>query len=597
MDNIIKQHQQQFKDLQNDLITRAVINSTINVMRVLNKTDSGKHLTSFMSSRIVVTTRVSVIEAIDLNDLPYAGGMRFDPGRCCLPSTRTEILERIFDWANDLSTQQRRILLLTGLTGSGKSAIAHTIAQRFSELRRLGSSFFCSRSKPQNSRPEMVFCTIAADLANLEPKFKARLWNVIKDDRSLRKTESPQEQFASFICEPMKGLTTVGPLLIVIDALDELECGDKDLKDQMKKLVRILSEKVSDLPANIRILLTARDGETNIENAFYDNPLVRHMSMSDITQTSTDVDIKAFILNELSAIPPAQKDWPSDESCAESLVEKARGLFIFASTACQFIISRGQVDASPSERLEKILSSTSTNILDGLYLEVLKYAVSETGMNQFKLMMGLIVTAEIPLSINTLNGLCWQEGGKKLAPALVQPLGALLLGTTDPDTPLQPLHASFAEFIIDLERSDKFHVNVNEAHAIFASSCLHVMNNSLKHDLCNIGDIFIQYLDIEDYPGLMQKIPAELQYACQFWNSHLYEVDTNVDSLLQQIETFLFNHLLHWIESLGLMQQLEGGVMMLHGLKQWLKACFNFFSLVPQLNYVFSTLLQAGLTF
>jgi hypothetical protein len=545
-----------------------------------------------MSSCIVATTRVSVIEAIDLNDLPYAGGMRFDPGRCCLPSTRKEILEEIFDWANDLNTQQRRILLLTGLTGSGKSAIAHTIAQRFSELRRLGSSFFCSRSKPQNSRPEMVFCTIAADLAYLEPKFKARLWNVIKDDRSLRKTESPQEQFTSFICEPMKGLTTVGPLLIVIDALDELECGDKD---RMRQLVKILSEKVSDLPTNIRILLTARDGKTNIENAFYDSPLVRHMRMSDITQTSTDVDIKAFIHKELSAIPPAQKDWPSDEWCAESLVEKARGLFIFASTACQFIIGHGQVDASPDERLEKILSSTSTNILDGLYLEVLKFAVAETGMNQFRSLMGLIVTAAIPLSINTLNDL-HQEGGKALAPALVQPLGALLLGTTDPNTPLQPLHASFAEFIIDPKRSDKFHVDVKEANAIFASSCLHVMNSGLKRDLLNIGDIFTHYSNIKDHPGLMQKIPVELQYACKFWISHFSEVDANVDFFLQQIETFLYNHLLHWIESLSLMQQLETAVSMLPRLEQWLKIFFYFFSL-PQLNYVFSALLRAGLIF
>lgn len=511
--------------------------------------------------------------ATDLDDLPYANGMRFDPTRVCYRFTRKEILETIFDWAN-ASDAQEQILLLTGLAGSGKSAIAHTIAQRFYALHRLGSSFFCSLSKHENSRPEKIFSTVARDIADLEPEFKVKLWDAIKDNRSLRKTESPQEQYDSFICGPMKGLTMVGPVLIVIDALDE--CGDTDRFDE---LVEVLSMRISELPPNFRILLTTRDGETDIEKAFYANPLVRHMRMADIESTSTDIDITAFVHNKLSGIIPAlEVDWPRGSWCSE-LVCKAHGLFIFASTACLFIIGKGKVDISPSERLKQVLSSASAafGILDGLYLQVLKHAVAETGMTKFKSLMGRILTAVRPLSITALNDLR-EEGEDVVTTTLLQPLGSLLSGTTHPNTPLQPLHATFAEFIVKSDRSMTFHIDAEQAERSLTRSCFRVMDRGLKRDLCDFGDVFIQYSDIDDLRS-RTKIPEALEYACRSWIPHLHNVKNDIFlPLFPLIHRILHVHLLHWIEAWSLMQQLDSAVMLLRSLMEWLEVCHFFFS-------------------
>ncbi|KDQ54643.1 hypothetical protein JAAARDRAFT_94669, partial [Jaapia argillacea MUCL 33604] len=112
-----------------------------------------------------------------------------------------------------------RAFLVTGVAGSGKSAIAHTVARHFSDQKRLGSSLFFKRNVTE--RPETLFGTIARDLADSDPEFRSKLLGVVRGSRSLIQTTSVLRQFQSFILEPTKDLMMVGPLVIVIDALDE----------------------------------------------------------------------------------------------------------------------------------------------------------------------------------------------------------------------------------------------------------------------------------------------------------------------------------------------------------------------------------------
>ena len=148
----------------------------------------------------------------DLNDIPYAHGARFDPDKGCLPGTREQILEEITRWINSPDNDRvAPMYFLSGTAGSGKSAIAHTIAMRFDQLGRLGSSFCFNRSDHTQRRPDNLFSTISLDIADLDDQWKASLHRIIRGKRALRSTQAIRDQFKTFILEPAAALTTVGP--------------------------------------------------------------------------------------------------------------------------------------------------------------------------------------------------------------------------------------------------------------------------------------------------------------------------------------------------------------------------------------------------
>src|SRR6202044_891345 len=183
--------------------------------------------------------------------MPYAKGARFDPDKGCLPGTREQIIGEIVQWVNRANSDTvARIFFLSGVAGYGKSAVAHAVARQFDNLGRLGSSYCFDRADQANRRPSNLFSTIALDIADLDHHWKTSLCSVIKGNRSLRTTRSATEQLNKFILEPAKALMSIGPIVIVIDALDE--SGNSSYR---RALLEVLSRRAADLPINFRVLI------------------------------------------------------------------------------------------------------------------------------------------------------------------------------------------------------------------------------------------------------------------------------------------------------------------------------------------------------
>lgn len=132
-------------------------------------------------------------KAVDLKDIPYAHGARYAQEKGCLPGTRKSILQVILDILNDPGEDAPRVCLLTGVAGSGKSAIAHSIARLYDQQERLGSSYCFSSTDVARRNPENLFSTIARDLSDHDPQYKSALWGVVKDNQALCTSTSPLE--------------------------------------------------------------------------------------------------------------------------------------------------------------------------------------------------------------------------------------------------------------------------------------------------------------------------------------------------------------------------------------------------------------------
>ena len=218
------------------------------------------------------------------------------------------------------------VLVLFGQAGTGKSSIAHEIARLFDKMHRLASSFIFIRREQSFREAYHFFTTLARDLADRYLSFKIALGKVVKDNTALRVgTRDYDTLFGSLILEPLEDLHIVGPILVVIDALDESE-------DTTSKigLHAFLGENIKRLPSNFRVVITSRP-EHAIVAALVEAQSVKIKYMDDAELSAeTHKDILALFQQKL----------PSNESrCyVEALALKAEGLFQWAAVASELIL-------------------------------------------------------------------------------------------------------------------------------------------------------------------------------------------------------------------------------------------------------------------
>src|SRR4051812_4686256 len=129
-------------------------------------------------------------------------------------------------------------------------------------MNRLSSYFMFLRAEQSKREDYLLFTTLAHDLSNRYPAFKAALGDIIKDDKTRRAAQDYHTLFDYMLVQPLKDLHIVGPVLIVIDGLDE----SGDVKGR-RGLHTFLAEHLASLPPNFRILVTSRL-ESDIALAF-----------------------------------------------------------------------------------------------------------------------------------------------------------------------------------------------------------------------------------------------------------------------------------------------------------------------------------------
>ena len=455
---------------------------------------------------------MDVAESIDLNDMPYAVGARYVKEKGCLPGTREAIIQEICDILNNPAEDAPRVCLLTAVAGSGKSAIAHSIARLYDGQKRLGSSYCFVRSDATKRNPQNVFSTISRDLADHNAEFKSALWRVVKDNRALRTSVSPSEQVEQLIIGPSKEIHSVGPLVVVVDAIDE-SGGVEDRQQLLDALSQQFTER--NLPSNLRFLISARP-ESDILDALPAGPEIVHKHLGDVPQATIDEDIAKFVYHSLQKYPELESSWPNQKWC-HLLVQQSQRLFQWASTACKFIKGNNSAGLDPSERLEILLQTdnhSSVHPLDNLYQTILTqlFTVADA-RDRFREVMAIMLALKEPLSLTSFSALFGKDPKVRV---IIKPLGSLLDGVLDEEKPVRPLHTSFRGFLLDEHRSSIFHLDVLPRHHLsLGHALLACMEKMLKFNICDLKDSRLRNTEVPNLPSRVTKaIPPHLAYSC-----------------------------------------------------------------------------------
>jgi hypothetical protein len=485
--------------------------------------------------------------------------------------TRVGFLDFIINWVNNPASEHG--LVLFGQAGTGKSSIAHEIARQFDKMHRLTSSFIFIRREQSVRKAYHLFTTLARDLADRYPSFKIALGKVIKDNTALRVgTRDYDTLFESLILEPLKDLHIVGPILVVIDALDE--SGDTTSRFGLHAF---LAKNLIRLPPNFRVVITSRP-EHAIVSALVEAQSVKIKYMDDTELAAeTHEDILAFFHQRL----------PSNElrRYIEALAVKAEGLFQWAAVASQLILDPPAHFGYSKEKCTNHLLDPSTNrhgqdLLDGLYKEVLEgYFTGQEARVLFRSVVGQLISSIEPLTIRSLIPLrqhaSYDKDGDAAVTGILSRLGSLLsnVNSSDKNLSIIPLHTSFRDFLTNEDKSGDFYVGLRDAHHQLAHSCLSLLLDpldGLKFNICKLETSYLANDDVEDLNTRVDEhIPPALLYACRFWDNHLKYTDFKTD-LFRKVETFFKEKFLFWLEALSLTRNIGLAPSAFATLNMWL---------------------------
>lgn len=396
---------------------------------------------------------------------------------------RAWLLPKILEWWDK---SDERLFLLIGGLGTGKSMILAWLAghgpvpaaaeaqRQLSALRAWVKAWHFCVAESGNPDPKVVAQHIADQLTRRVPGFgkaltatladQVRIDSVLKDVTVQQGGSatgvyighlnlqglSEELSFNRVLRDPLKQLYKDGydqPMLLLFDALDEALT-----YSGMTNVVQLLA-KLSDLPAQVRILATTRD-EPRVLKFFH---IVKPFDL--IKDATPDIDdVRTYAEVRLAKV--SAQDTVKGTEFAQRLAQKAAGVFLYAAIVIDELLER------PPCELPDLENYPLPDGLSGLYHQFLIRELGKDDPSWFDLyepLLGLIAVAQGDgLTAQQLSALI----GKDIRVAL-RASKQYLTGEL-PDGPFRPFHKSFTDFLVEDPHNGDFHIDPITMHSRIA---------------------------------------------------------------------------------------------------------------------------------
>ncbi|KAH7096324.1 hypothetical protein BKA62DRAFT_760675 [Auriculariales sp. MPI-PUGE-AT-0066] len=479
----------------------------------------------------------------------------------CMKDTREELLRDIIEWAN--SPTGPCVFWLSGLAGTGKTAVTRSVTDRLAQAGIVVVSFFISRHSGRRSSIYDIVHTLAFELARVHETARAIIVTALECDARLHQLNI-DEQVNRLLFEPLCAIFAAsrkGPVVLVLDALDE--CNDPAAlvgDGCLAKLIPALCGQSG--TRKVKLFLTSRPLATiRKELGPFINRLGREVRLHEIP-TTNDISCATFA----SSVNCQRLASATD---LDSLVKRAGSLFIYAATVIRHI---KEDEYTPHERLAQILSIQATSSEDGspyeevdnLYLGVLSLSVGpkqpKSLTDRVRQIIAAVVLARALMSTRMISDLLDIDHGTVWR--IVSGLGAVWVTPVSESDPIVLYHKSFPDFILDVSRctDQRFVVDCSVGHERLAIGCLHVLNTLLVRDICKIPILAGQELprreSINDIEAtLAHHVPPALYYSTVHLLHHLAEVAVRdiSQALVNNLQVFCQEKLMFWLELTCLM--------------------------------------------
>lgn len=487
----------------------------------------------------------------------------------CFSGTRVAVLKELREWTTTLSTTPSNIFWLCGLTQSGKSTIAMSVADWATEEGILGGALF---SQGRQAKVRNLFTAIVHEIASFDTSTRKQILGVLEREENLMDRKLG-DQFKQLIVEPLHLANRNSskphlPTLLIIDVLDKCE-----EEEAVELLELFLSHLSGHDHSHIRILVTSRPLPYLCSVFKRYEQRHRALHLEEVPASDSKQEIGYYLREELSQVHQKRglsrpDNWP-DRHDLDSLVNSSGELFCYAKQALRFVIDSNAGGGDPAKNLQIWLDhAPETQINFGLPFEMAEFYrhglrdmdVSDIGVSYEVIARALaaIVLLQEPLVLDSHASLLKIDKNK--VKTLLRSFHPIIISPDDPQTPPRPFHPSLRQYLTDrgeLRASGlrRLFVDSPKQEAYLCGRCLDIISESLNRDSgarTNEGGETL----VQDY--LKDKVDINLsptlRYACTYWNAHLSKADINDSNLKEILEKFVRRHLLIWVEASTVLQ-------------------------------------------
>jgi hypothetical protein len=414
----------------------------------------------------------------------------------CHPETRIAVQRDIMSWIQhgEDDDTPKKILWLSGPAGSGKTAIAGTIADECYKEGLLAASFFFSAFAGAGARrlKKPLIPTLVYRLLQHESIFGLRgeVLAVIERDPGVFERHLDQ-QLEELILKPLRKVASRSdrqhwPRVVIIDGLDECECDGKSAgADAQKEILSALSRACKD-PAFPFCMIVASRPEPAIRHVF-STSLNHILNIFLDDKYDPDFDIRLFLevmFSDLRRRFNLPSRWASKD-VVNLLVKEASGQFIYAATVIRFLDNTSQ--GSPQTQLSRLLewrgldSSGPFASLDALYSRIMHTSPDPPLAAKYLLFIHdqlQVCSTSGSLSQYVKKLLDFYPGEPEYVLGNLTSLVRLLDGSGMPD--FRFYHKSLLDFLADPHRSSDLHVS-KECRSYFAEDVYYQILRGVSH--------------------------------------------------------------------------------------------------------------------
>ncbi|KAJ3537542.1 hypothetical protein NMY22_g5549 [Coprinellus aureogranulatus] len=465
----------------------------------------------------------------------------------------------------------KKLMWLGGPAGSGKTAIAGSVAETCKQRGLLAASFFFSSFSGSADRrwKRCVVTTIASHLAGIPVlyEYKAQLLLSIESNPAIFKKRLA-EQAQCLLIEPLREAQSrcdisAWPRGIVLDALDEVQAvqhhdvAREDLartdKDEQLEILQVLLSLVTNPAFPFRIFVASRPEEV-INEFFVTTAQASTVQLFLDSKYNPDADVERFLKSRFAGIRRrygiSDPSWPG-QKVIKQIVEMSSGQFIVPATIVRYVESglpRRQLEDVMRVKWDDASRKNPFAVVDALYSHIFHRSPDP-------------LLAVKWIQCITLYGSRRAGGGEhKPVPAFVwrriledaegelnyilMPLTSLLSipPAGERDSPIAIYHKSLTDFLLSNVRCGDLYVDVSVCKTFAAERCVTVLQTSewdgyrdspLTQTLCTP---FLGSLDVKS-----KAVLASCDVA--WWAHHLLTADVAVVRVVLNGDVTLFRYL------------------------------------------------------
>lgn len=485
--------------------------------------------------------------------------------------TRKQVLDRITTWTYQES-ETARCMWITGKAGVGKSTIGVQVAKRLEDENSLSAQFFVSRDIPHTTDPDNIFPTMAQQLAERSPLAAVVIYDQLKEVCPSHIKELSFQQARAIFVEPLRAIAQYeDKVVIVVDGVDELENTDPST---LSKVTSILCRVMHDLPSKVRILVLSRPEQPILEE------IPQYIDRLDLALEESKFDVEQMLHSKLHELAEKYKwdDWPSLEE-EKKFCELAGGHLGWARFAVAWMVQELRQSFRKEVRRDEVLAELITipsADLEGLYSIIFRRITppETSNLNRtqffkgFQIVIGALAVVQEPLTISTIPGLVSSDLNSSGLDGFdtvdfLNNMSSIFLDGTDlmSNETVPKAHKSVFDYLTSDRPDRSLRLSLPEHHTRMTKTYFRIF----REELCfNIGRITTSHKRNEELSVYeMQPLSPHIVYVCKSLGRHL-EKESEPDAFLPDIDDFMKNTFLQWLEVLSLAGKMNSAKSTLH---------------------------------